>query len=199
MSTPRTPEADPARPHPAPAAPRSAGRGRNRLATAALACAVLGAALLTIPAGLVLGLLGLRRSRVTGRGALRCWLAIGLCLAWAGAAAYLLPHLIRASDPGCVAYKNSVLSGYNRVVADVSRGSEAARLERDLAATIAQLDRAARRSHSPAAGRSLRGLSSTLRTVLRDVRAQVAVPRPVLLRLNRETGRADGACGTVHW
>ncbi len=69
---------------------------------------------------------------------------------------------------------------------------------RDLAAAIGQVDRAARRSHSASAAPSLRPLSGTLRTVLRDVRAQVAVPGPVLLRLNRATGRADGACGTMH-
>ena len=167
------------------------------MATAALTCAIMGGLLVTIPAGLVLGFLGLRRARSTGRGALRCWLAIGVSLAWAGAAAYLLPDLIRAADPGCVAYKNTALTSYNRVVSDVNGGVPPAVLSRDLATAIQQIDRAARDSRSATTARSLRSLSSGLHTVLRDVRAQVAVPRPVLLRLNRETGLADGACGTV--
>ena len=108
-----------------------------------------------------------------------------------------MPNLIRAADPGCVAYKNSALTSYNRVVSDVNGGTSPAVLSRDLATAIRQIDRAARDSHSAATVRSLRSLSSGLRTVLRDVRAQVVVPRPVLLRLNRETGLADGACGTV--
>jgi len=194
-----TSEAGGAAPAAAPdgGAGRVPGTGRNRLATAALTCAILGGALVTIPAGLILGLLGLRRASSTGRGALRCWLAIGVSLAWAGAAAYLVPNLIRAADPGCVAYKNSALTSYNRVVADVNGGTPPAVLSRDLATAIRQIDRAARDSHSAATVRSLRSLSSGLRTVLGDVRAQVVVPRPVLLRLNRETGLADGACGTV--
>ncbi len=153
--------------------------------------------MVTIPAGLVLGFLGLRRARSTGRGALRCWLAIGVSLAWAGAAAYLVPNLVRAADPGCVDYKNSALTSYNRVVSDVNGGTSPAGLSRDLATAIRQIDRAARDSHSATAVRSLHSLSSGLRTVLRDVRAQEVVPRPVLLQLNRETGLADGACGTV--
>jgi hypothetical protein len=170
---------------------------RNRLATAALTCAILGGVLVTIPAGLILGLLGLRQARSTGRGALRCWLAIGVSLAWAGAAAYLVPNVVRAADPGCVAYKNSALASYNRVVSDVNGGTSPAILSRDLAAAIRQIDRAARDSRSATTVRSLHSLSSGLRTVLRDVGAQMVVPRPVLLRLNRETGLADGACGTV--
>ncbi len=167
------------------------------MATAALTCAILGGAVVTIPAGLVLGFLGLRRARSTRRGALRCWLAIGVSLAWAGAAAYLVPNLVRAADPGCVAYKNSALTSYNRVVSDVNGGRGPAVLSEDLTTAIRQIDQAARDSHSASAVRSLHSLSSGLRTVLKDVRAQVVVPRPVLLRLNRETGLADGACGTV--
>jgi hypothetical protein len=170
---------------------------RNPLATAALTCAILGAALITIPAALILAVLGLRRGRRTGRGGLRCWLAIGLSLAWAGAAAYLIPNLVRASDPGCVFYKNSALTTYNRVVGDVNSGSGQAVLSRDLSRAITQINQAARESRNPAAARSLHSLSSGLETVLHDVRHQIVVPQAVLFRLNRETGLADRACGTV--
>jgi hypothetical protein len=183
--------------------PAQVASRRNWLATAALICGILGGAVITIPAGLVLGLLGLRRARqarVAGRpgtGRVRCWLAIALSLAWAGAAGYLLPHLIRAADPGCEAYKDNALTSYNRVVADVNNGAERAVLARDLTAAVRQTSRAARDSQDPVAARSLTELSSGLQTMLSDIQAGRIVPRQVLLTLNKDTDTADIACGTV--
>ena len=117
------------RPAPAPG-PAPAPAGANWPATAALACGILGGALITIPAGLLLAVLGFRRVRQGSRGRVRCWAAVILSLSWAGAAGYLLPHLIQAADPGCVAYKNTALTAYNRVAGDVSDGVSRARLPR---------------------------------------------------------------------
>jgi hypothetical protein len=194
--------ASPAQPEKGAAEPaQAAGASRgNWLATAALVCGILGGALITIPAGLILGVLGLRRAAQAGpagRGRVRCWLAIALTLAWAGAAGFLLPHLIRAADPGCEAYKDNVLTSYNRVVADVNNGAGRAVLARDLAAAARQAGRAARDSRNPAATRSLSALSSGLRAMLSDIQAGRTVPRQVLLTLNKDTGTADSACGTV--
>jgi hypothetical protein len=66
--------------------------GANWPATAALACGILGGALITIPAGLLLAALGFRRARQGSRGRVRGWAAVILSLAWAGAAGYLVPH-----------------------------------------------------------------------------------------------------------
>ena len=170
---------------------------RNRPATAALACGILGGALITIPAGLVLGVIGLRRAARTGRGRVRCWVVIALSLAWAGAAGYLVPHLAAATDPGCMAYKDSALTAYNRVVADVSRGAGRDVLTTDLTSAVRQIDAAATDSRDAATTRSLHAVSAGLRTVLADVRAGAAVPRHVLVKLNHDTDRADAACGTL--
>jgi hypothetical protein len=186
----------------APAPAQLAGQ-HNWLATAALGCGILGGTLITIPAGLVLGVLGLRRARQArqagqpGGGRVRCWLAIALTLAWAGAAGYLLPHLIRAADPGCEAYKDNALTSYNRVVADVSNGADRVALARDLTAAARRTGRAARDSQNPVAARSLTALSSGLQTMLSDIQAGRIVPRQVLLALNKDTDTADDACGTV--
>ena len=177
--------------------PAPGARG-NWAATAALVCGILGVVLATIPAGLILGVLGLRRARQTGRGRVRCWLAIALTLGWAAAAAYLLPHLIRAADPGCVAYKGTALTAYNRVVDDVNDGAPRAALRRDAAAAIREIDRARGDSKNADASRSLAALSRGLRTMVTDVEAGAGVPRDVLQTLNHETGLTDGACGTVH-
>ena len=160
-------------------------------------CGILGGALITIPAGLLLAALGFRRARRGAPGLVRCWLAVGLTLAWAGTAGYLEPHLVRAADPGCVAYKNTALTAYNRVADDVSDGRSRARLARDLTAAISTIGRAAADSHAAAAARSLAALSGDLRALRADVQAGRDVPRELLLSLNRETGAADSACGTV--
>jgi hypothetical protein len=123
--------------------------------------------------------------------------AIALALAWAGIAGYLVPHLIRASGPGCVVYKDTALTAYNWVVDDVSRGAGRDVLTRDLTTAIRQIGDAATDSRGAAATRSLRAVSAGLRTVLADVRAGGSVPRHVLLTLNRDTERADDACGTL--
>ena len=203
MSSSTEQAASPPQPEEGAPGPALAAGRRNWLATAALGCGILGGLLITIPAGLVLGVLGLRRAsqaRDAGRpgtGRVRCWLAIALSLAWAGAVGYLLPHLIRAADPGCEAYKDNVLTSYNRVVADVNNGADRAVLARDLTTAVRQASRAARDSQNPVAARSLTALSSGLQTMLGDVQAGRIVPRQVLLTLNKDTDTADDACGTV--
>jgi hypothetical protein len=141
--------------------------------------------------------MGLHRIRQGSRGRVRCWAAVILSLAWAGAAGYLVPHLIRAADPGCVAYKNTALTAYDRVAADVSNGVNRARLAQDLAAAIATVGAARSDARGAAPSRPLAGLSGELRTMRADVRAGRVVPRQLLLSLNRETRAADAACGTV--
>jgi hypothetical protein len=181
----------------APPGPAPGRAAANWPATAALVCGILGGALITIPAGLLLAGMGFRRARQGRRGLVRCWAAVALTLAWAGAAGYLVPHLVQAADPGCVAYKNTALTAYNRVADDVSGGRSRARLARDLTAAITTAERATADSQSAAATRSLAGLSGALRTMRTDVQAGRDVPRGLLLSLNRETRGADTACGTV--
>lgn len=182
----------------APPSPAPGPAAANWPATAALLCGVLGGLLITIPAGLVLAVLGFRRAGRGARGLVRCWLAVALTLAWAGAAGYLVPPLIRAADPGCVAYKNTALTAYNRVADDVSDGHPRVQLSRDLAGAITTIDRAAADSRNAAAVRSLAALSGDLRVMRVDIQAGRDVPRDLLLALNRETRDADSACGTVH-
>ncbi len=179
---PGTAPLTPASPRPDPGQPAA-----NWPATAALACGILGGALITIPAGLVLAGLGFRRARQGARGLVRCWLAVALTLAWAGAAGYLVPHLLQAADPGCVAYKNTALTAYNRVADDVSDGRTRVQLDRDLAGAITTIGAAAADSRSAAASRSLAALSGDLRAMRADVQACRDVPRGLLLSLNRET------------
>ena len=195
MPSDRSPDTAPLTP--APPGPDPGRAAGNWPATAALVCGILGGVLVTIPAGLVLAGLGFRRARQGARGLVRCWLAVALTLAWAAAAGYLVPHLLQAADPGCVAYKNTALTAYNRVADDVSDGRTRVQLARDLAGAIAAIGAAAADSRSAAASRPLAALSGDLRTMRADVQAGRDVPRDLLLSLNRGTRDADTACGTV--
>jgi hypothetical protein len=173
---------------------------RNGYATAALVTGALGVALVTIPVSLAFGVLGLLRARGGGPGApgrVRSWLGIGLALGWTVLAGFLMPHLVRAADPGCVAYKGPALAAYQRVVDDFRAGTVDAVTARDLTAAIRQLREAAAASRSTAASRSLTALSTQLRTVLAEVQAGTVVPRGVLRTLNHDSAHADKACGTV--
>jgi hypothetical protein len=72
-----------------------------------------------------------------------------------------------------MAYKDTALTAYNRVVHDVSRGAGRDVLTPDLTTAIRQIDDAATDSRDTTATRSLHAVSAGLRTVLADVRAGV--------------------------
>jgi hypothetical protein len=174
--------------------------GRNGYATAALVAGALGAALVTIPVSLVCGAVGLLRAQRGGPGApgkVRSWLGIGFAVGWSVLAGYLMPHLVRAADPGCVAYKGPALVAYRKVIDDFREGTDDAGTASDLATAIRQLDGAAAASRSGTASGSLGALSAQLQTVLADFQARPLVPREALQALNRDSALADRACGTV--
>ena len=176
---------------------RPTPHSRNLLTTSALTAGLAGISVVTIVPALVLGVLGLRRAAGTGRGALRSWLGIGSALAWAVLAVYLAPHLARAADPGCAAYKGPGLTAYDRVVADFSAAGPRTGLAHDLAVSVSRFRAAAADSADPAAARALAGLTADLRTVTSDVQARMSVPAAQLRALNSDAARADRACGTI--
>ena len=173
-------------------------RSGNGFATAALVLGVTGVTLVTVVPGLVFGILGLRRAASCGAGRMRSWLGIGLCLFWAAAASYLLPHLVRAADPGCAAYKGSALTAYNRVISDFSGSHVAPHLAGDVSRAVSELEAAADRSRDPATARALSVLTRDLRTVRGELRAGSVVPGTAMQALNRDAARTDASCGTLH-
>jgi len=185
------------------------GRARNGLATACLVAGIAGVTLVTIVPALVCGVLGLRRAgrRGPGAGQVRCWAGIGFAVIWAAAGLYLLPHLVRAADPGCAAYKGTALAAYHRVIADFGgvggNGGAAGAISggggitRDMSRAVTRLDQAAARSHSPVTARDLSRLARQLQAVLTEIRDGTVVPATALTALNADAARADAACGTL--
>src|SRR6185437_323469 len=90
----------------------------------------------------------------------RAALALGVAVAALVAAvgAYLVPHLVRAADPGCMAYKGSGLDAYRAAIADLNEGRPAVKLTADGARAVAELRAAA--SSSPRRAASTRNGSS---------------------------------------
>ncbi len=185
-----------------PATPDGPAGGEHRrgngFATAALALGVVGVTLVTVVPGVVFGILGLRRAAFCGAGRMRSWLGIGLCVFWAAAAGYLLPHVVRAADPGCAAYKGSALTAYNRVISDFNGSHSAPHLAGDVSRATSELEAAADRSRDPATTRALSVLTQDLRTVRGELRTSAVVPGTAMQALNRDAARTDAACGTLH-
>jgi hypothetical protein len=188
-----------------PASGRQRGTG---LATASMVAGIAGFTMVAVIPGLLCGLLGLRLGSPKGQGAVRCWVGIGLSVIWAAAGLYLLPHLIRAADPGCTTYKGPALTAYNRgivdlegtsqtVLAGVAAGGGSDKIARDLAHTITVLNLAAAHSRSAAAARDISRLTMQLQTVLADIQNGGVVPDSALASLNRDAAAADAACGTL--
>jgi hypothetical protein len=181
---------------PVPGAHAGRAPAHNGFATAALALGLAGVTLITIVPAVVSGVLGLYRARRGAPGLARCLAGIALAAAWAAAAAFMLPHLIRAADPGCASYKGQALTAYNKVIADFG-GHTPASLAPDLSRAITALDGAAGRSRDPGTSRDLSRLTAQLRTVLSDVQAGRVVPDSALGALNADATHTDSACGTL--
>jgi hypothetical protein len=170
----------------------------NGFATAAVALGAAGASVVTLVPAVWCGVLGLRRARDHGPGLVRSWLGIGMSVLWVAAGLYLVPHLVRASDPGCAAYKGPALTAYDRVIADLSSTHGGASITPDLSRAISELRAAAARSHDARTSRALSALTAQLREVLGDIRDGNTVPNAALGALNRDASRADSSCGTLH-
>ncbi len=172
-------------------------RAGNGVATAALVLGAAGITLVTVVPAVVLGVLGLRRAAGRGSGRVRCWAAIALAVCWAAAGAVVVPHLARAADPGCAAYKGAGLDAYRAAIADLNNGRPAADLSADGTRAVGELRAAAAQSRAPAAAGGLSALAGDLHAVLGDVRSGGTVPGSAVAALNRASARVDAACGTL--
>jgi hypothetical protein len=170
--------------------------GGNGFATASLVTGVLGFTAIGVVLGLLFGGLGLRRSRRGGKGQLRCLAGIVAALLWAGAFVYVVPHVIKAADPGCTAFKEVALSSYDRAIEDFDHSASSTRTSADLRRAIASIQSAAAKSRNTAPRTALRRLDAQLRKALADAHTG-QVPGSVMQSLNYDASAADGACGTL--
>jgi hypothetical protein len=126
----------------------------------------------------------------------RSWIGIVLSLLWAGGFVYVAPHVVKAADPGCTAFKEKVLPHYNRAIGDLDTKPTTNKTTADLATAVAGLASAAANSKNPQARSALLTLTRQLRTASND---QIGgqIPATVMLTLNHDAVAADNACGTI--
>jgi Na+/H+-dicarboxylate symporter len=145
---------------------------------------------LVVP-GLVLGILGVRRSGQSGEGGvdrLAYWTAIALSVVWACVIAVIVATGSGSPAAGCVGYPASVRAAYAKVISDINAKAPAAAQAADLAGAATKANAAAADTSQIQARDTLFRLVSDLQQVQADVVAKHPVPEDVLASL-----RADGA------
>jgi hypothetical protein len=157
------PDLPPAAGGPAALSPAAADTG-NWQATAALGASVLPVVL----PGLALGILGLRRSRVTGTGRTASWLAIALSVVWAVILTVWLATAGGTAAGACGRYQSAVSIQVSQVLHDLATGAPQPVLNSDLRQAITQANAAAAQAQQVAARDAMATLTASLQQVEAD-------------------------------
>lgn len=145
---------------------------------------------LVVP-GLVVGVLGLRRSR-SGEPARRASvLALAASLAWAAVIVVVIAAASGGSAGGCT-YPAAVHQDYGRAMADISGNAPAARLAEDLGIAATRANSAAAAATDIQGRTELFAMAADLQQARADVITQKAVPASLRAHLG-----ADGAALTA--
>lgn len=162
---------------------RSPGQPASWQAPAALAAGIVP---LVVP-GLVLGIVGLRRTGPGGPGRPAYWAAIALSAVWAVVITVLVAAGSGSPAAGCVGYPASVRTAYTKAMSDINGKASGAVQEADLAVAASKANRAATNTTQIPVRAALFRMASDLQQVQADVVASRPVPADVLTTL-----RADG-------
>jgi hypothetical protein len=151
---------------------------------------VTGALPLVVP-GLVVGLVGLRRSRPGEPGRRASLLAVAASLAWAVVIVVLVAASTGGSTGGC-SYPAAVHQAYARVMADLGAGASRATLTADLGVAAGKANSAAASVSQIGVRAALSAMAEDLQQARADVVASRAVPASLKAHL-----AADGAALTA--
>lgn len=143
-----------------PASPAAADTG-NWQAWAAVVAGLLPA---VVP-GLALGLLGLRRARVTGTGRAGSWLAIACSAIWAVILVVWLASAGGTATSACGNYQNVVGYPVSQVLHDLAASAPAGVLDADLQKAISQANSAAASAQQVTARNAMATLTTSLQQV----------------------------------
>jgi len=164
---------DEVRPAAVPASPAAADTG-NWQASAAVVAGLVPA----IVPGLVLGVLGLRRARVTGTGRAGSWLAIVFSAIWAVILVVWLASAGASGASPCGNYQNVVGYPVSQVLRDLAASAPASVLGSDLQKAITQANSAAASAQQVTA----RNAMATLTVSLQHVAGERSTPDAVMRR-----------------
>ncbi len=153
-----------------PESPRSAGRALPSPAVAdtgnwqSTTAVVAGLIPVVVP-GLVLGLLGLRRARVTGTGRTASWLAIACSTIWAVVLVIWIASAGSTTAGACGGYQNGVSYAVSQVLHDLASGAPRSVVTADLRQAISQANTAAAGAQQVAGRNAMATLTASLQQV----------------------------------
>lgn len=150
--------------------PAAADTG-NWQATAALGTSVLPVVL----PGLALGILGLRRSRITGTGRTASWFAIAFSLMWAVILTVWLAAAGGTAPGACGSYQSAVSIQVTQVLRDLTTGAPQSVLNSDLRQAITQANTAAAQAQQVTARNAMASLTASLQQVAAEGSRSAAV------------------------
>ena len=130
------------------------------------ASAALGAGLLPVVVpGLLLGMLGLRRARVTGTGRTAAWLAIAFSAIWAAILVVWLASAGGTASGACGGYQNDVNYPVSQVLHDLATAAPPSVLSADLHLAITRANSAAAQAVQVPARNAMATLTAGLQQV----------------------------------
>jgi hypothetical protein len=146
-----------------PVSPAAADTG-NWQATAAAGVSILPVVL----PGLALGIIGLRRARVTGTGRTASWAAIAISVIWAVVLTVWLASSGGTTAGACGGYENAVSIQVSQVLRDLSSGAPQTVVAGDLRQAISQANDAAAQAQQVTARNAMATLTASLQQVAAD-------------------------------
>lgn len=174
--------------YPAPVQPP---QGKNGFAVAALVFGLIGGILF----GLGFGIAGLVRSKKVGKGKVMSWFGIALSILWIAPVAYFVPHLLKASDAGCIAAKQTI-GTYNDAKFKADETDPNA-LKADFQTVATQLTSAAAKSSNSAARTSIKSMAGDFQQLVDDLNSSTAPASDLQDHLNTDAAKVDSACGSI--
>ncbi|MDH6108919.1 hypothetical protein P3T36_006288 [Kitasatospora sp. MAP12-15] len=163
-------------------------QGKNGFAVAALVFGILGG----IPLALIFGIVGLVRSKKAGKGKVMSWIGILLALLWIVPIALLVPHVLKATDAGCLSATASVTSSADKLNAD---GNDPAAMKADLQNVVTQLNGDAGKAGNSAARTSIQALAGDYQQLLDSLTNGTAPSSDLTDRMTADANKVDSACG----
>ncbi len=118
--------------------------------------------------GLALGIVGLRRARVTGTGRAASWLAIAISVIWAVILTVWLASSGGTTAGACGGYENAVSIQVSQVLRDLASGAPQTVLAADLRQAVSQANNAAAQAQQVAARNAMATLTASLQQVASD-------------------------------
>lgn len=165
----------------------------NGFAVASLVLGLIGGTVLS----LIFGVVGLRRARNGGPGKVMSWFGIGLSIVWMVPLAYLIPHLLKASDPGCKAVQ-ATLKTYSPAVLGADQDpSHPAKFQADMATMAKQFRAAADKSQDAKARTAITNYARDYQEMADVIGGDQELDPRLGGRIDEDGKALDSACGSI--